>query len=893
MANFTPASTIDNGFDPSYDPSFDPNAAAISAGLQAPQYSSNPVNSSSAIPVVNSYHQDPNVAAIPNQIQANNFQQAQTIPQQQFSPTDALDSRNSEDLSVAAIRYQMDYNYKDADFLTFENVSPPPAGTQYRCIDQGNASPKFARMSMYSIPSNDKLKQSTKLPLGMLIQPFAPTDEGEKEVPQVDFRSISTVPRCRRCRTYINPSMQHSVRNMVCNICTFSTPVPDDYVNQVDNNGVRADYYEKPELHSGVIDIIVPDDYNLDDKQPDPIHHVFLIDLSIAAIKSSLHEAACSAIRLALYNNGECNLPQGSKVSIVGFDDKIHFFNLSPDLDQTTMSTVGDLEDPFLPFYEGLFADPMESYSIIDTTLSTIEQNTYYPGTEPAYGTALTVAKLLLEQVGGGQVIATLSTLPSWGPGALKPKLQGQRPIVEHDREVLTPDSKFYQELLKEYNKANVGLNLFVCSNAPVDLANSGLVAHKTGGIVKAWYNFNIDRDETDLVYSIKTTVSDICGYQGQIKVRCSNGLQVNKYYGAFATSGSSTDPTLPNVAQHTSIACDFIYDGKLDTKKDAHFQAALLYTSKEGLRKVRVINCIMSVTERVSDVFSFADQDTVLSLMLRESLTRLPHTNLVAVRSYLNVQLANINAAYKALVGSNGTMPGQLVFPHGLRTLSMFILSALKSKGLKERVGNSDLRIESVYNLESFTATRLSAYLYPILISIHNLDESECIQNEKTGQFDLPKATPLTQTNLEMGGAYLIFNTKSLYLWLHSDVNPLLLQDLFGEHATSLDKLDSNLCQLPILDTHISNQVRNLCSFLGKHYLGAEFFPIQICRFRLDQNESEFIELLYEDKSTDLTWSYPEFLKHLHKQIGNKLNTESFPAKNSESKSSIFNYFS
>ncbi|KAG7833228.1 hypothetical protein KL943_004093 [Ogataea angusta] len=846
------------------DPGFDPNAAAMSPGMQAPHYYGQ--SAEPGAPPATA----PQEVAVPTQ------QYPQTGQYQPQRPDVALDPAATDDLSIPSIRYQLDYTYKDSDFLTFENVSPPLAGTQYTAVDQGNASPKFARMTLYSVPSSEKLRQQTKIPLGLVLTPFAQVAPGEKPVPQVDFREISSVPRCRRCRAYINPAMQHGGYNMVCNICTFSSPVPQEYVSQVDANGVRSDYYVRPELHSGVYDLIVPKDYNFDEKDSHPLHHVFLVDLSYEAVRTKLHVAACSAIRMALYHNGESNLPKGSKVSIVGFANKLFFYNLSPNLEQTTVSVVGDLDDPFAPFHDGILADPMDSHAIIEATLSTIEQLTDYPGPEPAYGAALLAAKTILQEVDGGQVITFLSGLPSWGPGSLAVKLPAQKTTADYDKEVITAGSKFYQDLLKEYVKFNIGLHLLNGAHTPIDLANAGLIPMRTGGSVKTWHNFNLDRDEADLMYTVKHLVTGACGYQGQLKVRCSNGLQVNKYYGGFHTSGQPEVPYLPICNSQTSIACDFVYDGKLDTKKDSHFQAALLYTSADGLRKVRVINCIMSVTERVADVFSFSDQDAVLNLVLRESLSRLPNISFAALRSYLNIQLADINAMYKLYVAKNNSSPGQLVLPHGLRTFPMFVLSALKTKALRERTGNPDLRVESLFDLANSTPEKLSVYLYPVMISLHDLDDSECLFDEQTGFFSTPKTIGLSQANLEMGGAYLVFNGKSLFLWFHTDVNPLLLQDLFGEHVTSLSQLDPLASQLPVLDTHISLQVRNLVKFLGKHYLNVDFFPIQICRFKTDANEAEFLELLYEDRSGDLVWSYSDFLKHLHKQITGKVETSS-----------------
>ncbi|GME82233.1 unnamed protein product [[Candida] boidinii] len=117
---------------------------------------------------------------------------------------------------------------------------------------------------------------------------------------------------------------------------------------------------------------------------------------------------------------------------------------------QTKVSIVGDLDDPFLPFYDGLFGDPTESYSVIESVLNTLEQPKSMSDTDPAFGAALNAAKVLLSEVGGGQVTAVLSALPSWGPGVVKPKILAGKQIADYDKEVMTAENTFYQNLLKE-----------------------------------------------------------------------------------------------------------------------------------------------------------------------------------------------------------------------------------------------------------------------------------------------------------------------------------------------------------------------------------------------------------------------------------------------------------
>jgi protein transport protein SEC24 len=875
----------------------DPNAAASAIGLFPPIPNFTTPNSTSTIPQQSLLQKNTGVSEFQNNFVnplSNNIlngQQQQLQQQQQpsinnnnFDHTDLYDLNQSsipDALSIPNLRNQMNAIYKDKTFLSFEHVLPPPAGTQYKSIDQANASPQFARTTLYSVPFSEELRDQSKIPLALILTPFAefdvPKNEIPIEIPQIKIHQGQIVPRCSRCRAYLNPAMQHDLNTMKCNICGFVSPVPIEYSSTIDIQGTRDDYHLRPELHTGVVDYIVPKEYNLnpdDENDLKPLHRVFLIDLSHSSYKSKLVETFCLAIRMSIYkDDGSSNLPIGTKISIIGYDNCLHFYNLSSDLEQTTVSLVTDLDDPFIPFADGIFVDPIESSNIIDITLTNIEQNNRTLSPEPALSSALTAAGILLKQVGGGQIISVLSTIPSYGPGPLTVKLSAGKIEVDYIKETFTANNKFYQDSSIDFVKNNIGVNLFIASSSNVDLINLGTFATNTGGTIKTWSPFNFQRSDITLVYEIKKVIENIAGYQCQLKLRCSHGLQVNKYYGPFTTVSGQEAPNIPIVSGDTSIVTDFIYNSKLDTKKDAHFQAALLYTSKDGIRKVRVINSILSVTQRITDVFDFSDSDAITKILIKRTAEKFKSSSLVALKNSLVMQLSEIMASYKHYVSNYNTLPTQLVLPYSLRTLPMIILSILKTRAFKGRIGNSDLRIDSLFKLSQYNLTKLSSYLYPLLFCIHSLEEGDFMINEETGLMNIPNTLPMNINNLSYGGAYLAFNGDRIIIWLHNEVNPLLLQDLFGPEIDSIDKVTPYISSLPIIDTYISEQVRNMCEYLSTHYNGMKKQSIEICRFRKDPNEQEFQNMFIEDKSDDLIWSYSEFLYELHKQIDVKAN--------------------
>ncbi|KAL1698896.1 hypothetical protein EV121DRAFT_284484 [Schizophyllum commune] len=102
-------------------------------------------------------------------------------------------------------------------FLTLPGSGRPPLATTLSahpqspaCLDQGNAAPRFVRLTTWNFPNCARLAKECHIPLAAHFQPFADQPAGEEPVPLVPFNPSTTPtpsgpPRCARCRAYINP----------------------------------------------------------------------------------------------------------------------------------------------------------------------------------------------------------------------------------------------------------------------------------------------------------------------------------------------------------------------------------------------------------------------------------------------------------------------------------------------------------------------------------------------------------------------------------------------------------------------------------------------------------------------------------------------------------------
>lgn len=590
--------------------------------------------------------------------------------------------------SIARARDAATHQYQTQVYPTMEKHLPPPAAVPFVAHDQGNSSPKYARLTINSIPATSESLTSTGLPLGLILQPFAAVQEGEQPIPVLDFGETGP-PRCRRCRTYINPFMtfRSGGNKLVCNMCSFPNDVAPEYYAPTDPAGVRVDRMQRPELMMGTVEYLVPKEYWA--KEPVGLRYLFLIDITQEAINRGFLQDICSGILTALYGHEESGeeskLPTGSKVGIVTYDKEVHFYNLSPGLSSAQMMVMPDLEDPFVAISTGLFVDPQESKDILEPLLKSIPNMfSLVKHPEPALLPTLNAGLAALSAT-GGKIICAVSALPTWGPGRLHLRDDGKGRDTDAEKKLYTTEHTGFKKTAQGLVSSGIGVDFFVAAagGGYMDVATLGHVSRLTGGEVFFYPNFVAPRDSTKLRYEIKHAVHRETGYQALMKVRCSNGLQVASYHGGFLQHSFGADLEIGTVDANKAIGVMFSYDGKLDPNLDAHFQAALLYTSSSGQRRVRCINVVAGVNEGAAETMRTVDQDAVVNIIAKEASSKLSEKPLKDIRANITEKTIDILAGYrKNFSGSHP--PGQLVLPEHLKEFSMYMLGLIKCRAFK-----------------------------------------------------------------------------------------------------------------------------------------------------------------------------------------------------------------
>lgn len=125
-------------------------------------------------------------------------------------------------------------------------------------------------------------------------------------------------------------------------------------------------------------------------------------------------------------------------------------------------------------------------------------------------------------------------------------------------------------------------------------------------------------------------------------------------------------------------------------------FQAAVLYTSAKGERRIRIHTYCLPVTRSVHELVNGADQEAIIGLVAKMAVDRTSMSSLKEARDALANVAIDYLQAYRQQVTSHS--PGSLVSPYSLRCIPLFVLALMK-------------------NVSSLTLYLLVANIIPLLI--------------------------------------------------------------------------------------------------------------------------------------------------------------------------------
>ncbi|KAG7462002.1 hypothetical protein MATL_G00197230 [Megalops atlanticus] len=718
-----------------------------------------------------------------------------------------------------------------------EELHPQSPGLTFRC-------------TLTNIPQTQALLNKAKLPLGLLLHPF-------RDLTQLPVITSNTIVRCRSCRTYINPFVSFlDQRRWKCNLCYRVNDVPDEFMY----NPVTRSYgepHKRPEVQNSTVEFIASSDYML--RPPQPAVYLFVLDVSHSAVEAGYLQVFCQSL---LENLDKLPGDTRTRVGFVTFDSTIHFYNLQEGLSQPQMLVVSDIDDVFIPTHDSLLVNLKESKELVRDLLSTLPgMFTHTRETHSALGPALQAAFKLMSPT-GGRVSVFQAQLPTLGAGLLQsredPNQRSSTKGVQH----LGPATDFYKKLALDCSGQQIAVDLFLLSSQYSDLASLACMSKYSAGSVFYYPSFHhihnppqVEKFQKDLQRYLTRKI----GFEAVMRIRCTKGLSIHTFHGNFFVR--STDLlSLANVNPDSGFAVQMSIEESLADTSLACFQAALLYTSSKGKRRIRVHTLCLPVVNQLSDVFAGADVQAITCLLANMAIDRSVSSSLSDARDALVNAVVDSLSAYRS--DTSTLQQSGLIAPASLRLFPLYVLALLKQKAL--RTGTStrlDDRVFAMCEFKSQPPQHIMRMVHPDLYRIDDLSDqgalhlSDCVVPQ-------PSLLQLTAEKLTREGAFLMDCGNVLYLWVGRCCNELFIRDVLGcpSHAS----IPQNMTQIPELDTPTSERTRAFLSWLQET---RPFAPVLAVVKDDSTAKTSFFQHLVEDR-TESALSYYEFLLHIQQQM-------------------------
>jgi len=672
---------------------------------------------------------------------------------------------------------------------------------------------RIFRWTAGKLPQTAVMANTSKIPLGAVLRPLAPDGPDDPPVDTVEPGSAGIV-RCKRCRTYINAfcSWSEHGRRWRCNICSQVNDCPSAYFCHLDEQGLRRDRLDRPELCKGVVEFVAPAEYMV--RPPQEPTYFFVLDVSATAVRSGMLAAAARAIKASLDD-----LPgrTRTKVGFITFDNGVHYFNLASELSSPQMLVVSDLKELFVPLPDNLLVNLQESRSVVEAFLDSLPdmfvKNPVV--SQSCLGPALKAAFTVMKQI-GGKMSVFQSILPNLGDGALKPREQQGIMGTPNEIKMLKPEVTWYKDTAVEFSRQQISVDMYLFPYQYMDLASLGELSKCTAGAMHSYVNFNPEKDAPRFEAQLNKALTQTTAFEAVMRIRCTKGMRITNFYGNFYIRGTDL-LALPNCNTDSVFAFDLAHDEQNVTASHVTIQAALLYTSSEGERRIRVMTQALPVTSLTSEVVSSIDTDACCTLLAKQALDVATKSSLDNARMRLQQVCVEIIKASKG--GDKRTVSGYSVpppagqhaagnessdkpIPENLQLLPLYTLAMMKNVAFRGGTDvHPDERVQSHHLLNGMWVPDSKHFVYPRMFAIHNMDQGAGYpvegddapedRVEGRNRILLPTVVPLSVERLSSEGIYLLDNGVEMYLWVGREADMNIVYALFG--VQTLDDVDPN----------------------------------------------------------------------------------------------------
>ena len=461
-------------------------------------------------------------------------------------------------------------------------------------------------------------------------------------------------------------------------MCNLTNDVPQAFDWDA-NSQQSIDRWQRPELNYAVVEFVAPQEYMV--RPPQPLVYLFLFDVSYAAVTNGLLATSARCILESL--DRIPNVDRRTRLGFIAVDSSLHYFSIPHDSSENgdvKMMVVSDLDEPFMPTPEDLLVNLSECRENIEAFLGKLQsmfQDSQNGGS--CMGSALRAGHKLISPV-GGKITVLSASLPNMGYGKLEVREDKKLLGTSKENSLLQTGNSFYKSFAVECSKNQVSIDMFLFSSQYQDVASLSNLPRYTGGQTYLYPGWNAARSEDAIKFAREFSdyLSSEIGLEAVLRVRATTGLRMSTFYGNFFNRSSDlcAFPAFPrDQAYVVEVAID-----ETVTRPFVCMQTAVLHTTCNGERRIRVLTLTLPTTESLASVYASADQGAITAFYSHKAVERALGSGLDPARDALQAKAVEILQTYRKELAGGNMGGGGLQLPSNLRALPALFLGMMKN---------------------------------------------------------------------------------------------------------------------------------------------------------------------------------------------------------------------
>lgn len=239
---------------------------------------------------------------------------------------------------------------------------------------------------------------------------------------------------------------------------------------------------------------------------------------------------------------------------------------------------------------------------------------------------------------------------------------------TEAEKTLFVPSSSYYNELSVKLFMKRITVDIFCGTSHNVNIVNPAQLCTRTGGDLYYYKSFKDKFDGEKLNYEVFRVLTRNNAYDVAFRVRCSDGYSVIAYTGNFVRV-NAIDFELPSIDADKTIGVMMRSEGSVPRSDRLSVQAALLYSTPDGERKIRILNLYLPLEKKFSNIFKYVDQYALHQLIIKDSLSNVGLKTVVNIKEHLISTIVKILTAFRS-EGVTVTNPTEILIPDSLSYL-------------------------------------------------------------------------------------------------------------------------------------------------------------------------------------------------------------------------------